>query len=60
LAISLTVSIFFVGQSVGIYAASRVVEKIGIPPIILSGSLLIMLVGIGFSTVIKKRQAAVA
>lgn len=57
LAISLTVSIFFVGQSVGIYAASRVVEKVGIPPIILAGSLLIMLVGIGFSTVTKKRQA---
>jgi YNFM family putative membrane transporter len=60
LAISLTVSIFFVGQSVGIYTASRVVEKIGIPPIILAASLLIMLVGIGFSTVLKKRQATAA
>ncbi|HEY8856149.1 MAG TPA: MFS transporter [Rugosibacter sp.] len=56
LAISLTVSIFFVGQSVGIYVASRVVEIIGIPPVILAASLLIMLVGIGFSTVSKKRQ----
>lgn len=60
MAISLTVSIFFVGQSVGIYAASRVVEQVGIPPIILAASLLIILVGIGFSTAIKKRQAAVA
>ncbi len=60
LAISLTVSIFFVGQSVGIYAASRVVEQVGIPPIILMGSLLITLVGIGFSIAIKSRQATAA
>lgn len=56
LAISLTVSTFFVGQSVGISASSRIVETMGLPPILLISGTLILLVGIGFAQALKTRQ----
>jgi predicted MFS family arabinose efflux permease len=60
LAISLTVSVFFVGQSIGIAAASQIVETIGIPPILLISSVLILLVGIGFARALKTHQTVAA
>lgn len=53
-AVSLTVAVFFMGQSIGVYSASQVVESIGIPTVILFCSALIVVTGFGFAHTLQR------
>jgi YNFM family putative membrane transporter len=53
-AISITVSIFFLGQSIGVYSASQAVESVGTSAIILACSGLIAVTGLTFAYVLQR------
>jgi predicted MFS family arabinose efflux permease len=53
-AISITVSIFFLGQSIGVYSASQAVESVGTSAIILACSGLIAVTSLTFAYVLQR------
>lgn len=53
-AISITVSIFFLGQSIGVYSASQAVESVGTSAIILACSGLIAVTGLTFAYALQR------
>lgn len=53
-AISITVSLFFLGQSIGVYSASQAVESVGTSAIILACSGLIAATGLTFAYVLQR------
>lgn len=57
-AISITVSIFFLGQSIGVYSASQAVESVGTSAIILACSGLIAVTGLTFAYVLQRAATA--
>jgi predicted MFS family arabinose efflux permease len=53
-AISITVSIFFLGQSIGVWSASQIVEQVGTSAIILASACLIAVTGLTFAHVLSR------
>jgi len=55
-AVAIFASCLFLGQALGVSAASRIADRAGAPPVFLLAAALLLLVGVSFSVVLRRRH----
>lgn len=55
-AVAIFASCLFLGQALGVSAASRIADRAGAPPVFLLAAALLLLVGVSFSAALRRRH----